>query len=283
MTEKRRGFTLIELVVVLAIIAILAAVLIPGLMAYYRSYKLVQYNDFAKTIFLSAQTWLTEAKTSGQLEKLNDENGQAVTSGMVSGEYFGGSDTASLRYLRVSKGEGPDDNWLYTILEDLVYDKSVLNQSICLEYSTDGQVYSVSYSEEAESFHYAGESPASSGGVSIEDRSPETREILRFGYYSADSLGGLNTNTRLDNSKVELVNDERLYLMWSDAQPAGESMLADITYVISLRDAGTNEEYLKLKIPVRGVRAETPTPQTLEPSPAILSPVPPPTRGTGAP
>lgn len=57
-TEKKRvkGFTLIELIVVIAIIAILLAIVMPSMMGYYRSSRIRSANADAKMVYNAAQT-----------------------------------------------------------------------------------------------------------------------------------------------------------------------------------------------------------------------------------
>lgn len=54
--KRKKGFTLIELIIVLAIIAVFSAVLVPSWMTYIRKTRLKTADGRARTIFNAAQT-----------------------------------------------------------------------------------------------------------------------------------------------------------------------------------------------------------------------------------
>ena len=98
--RKRRGFTLAETLIVVAILMVLAALAFIGVNRYMRSLAQLEYDAVAKEIYVVAQNHLTMAKSQGFLS--------AASSGARDPSM--NSSTTDTYFYYVVPGDNPNDN-----------------------------------------------------------------------------------------------------------------------------------------------------------------------------
>ena len=237
--NRKKGFTLVELMVVLVITAILAALVGGGLIAYTRLARFEKNEANARTLFQTAQISLTRMETAGELDAFRR---QVMEEGST-GDHFQNDVTvtdadgkplvsrtktelnqnvAALYYDRTGAAAGNHNALLEELLDDYIYDKSLLNASICVEIDVQsGQVYSVFYDTKSDKLRFNKD-----GATNIYDRNYEhRRNDSLVGYYSAEDRVNVVqlVQTKLKVKNPRLTNGETLTLSWS-----GNSSLGDL-------------------------------------------------------
>lgn len=248
--DKKKGFTLVELMVVLAITAILAALVGGGLIAYTRLARFEKNEANARTLFQTAQISLTRMETAGELDAfrrqvmeegdtgdhfqndvtVTDADGKPLVS-RTKAEL--NQNVAALYYDRTGAAAGNHNALVERLLGDYIYDASLLNASICVEIDVQsGQVYSVFYDTKSDKLRFNQD-----GATNIYDRSYDhRRNDSLVGYYSAEDRVNVVqlVQTKLKVKNPRLTNGETLTLSWSGNSSLGD---LDTSYTATAYDA----------------------------------------------
>lgn len=248
--NNKKGFTLVELMVVLAITAILAVLVGGGLIAYTRLARFEKNEANARTLFQTAQISLTRMETAGELDAFRR---QVMEEGST-GDHFQNDVTvtdadgktlvsrtktelnqnvAALYYDRTGAAAGNHNALVERLLGDYIYDASLLNASICVEIDVQsGQVYSVFYDTKSDKLRFNQD-----GATNIYDRSYDhRRNDSLVGYYSAEDRVNVVqlVQTKLKVKNPRLTNGETLTLSWSGNSSLGD---LDTSYTATAYDA----------------------------------------------
>lgn len=259
-TRRSSGFTMVELMVVLAIMAILAALVGGGLIAYTRLARFEKNEANARTLFQTAQIALTRRDTAGELDDFRQKvllNGQA-------GAHFDpaaqkadelNKNIYALYYDKVTDDDS-DNELLRELLGDYIYDDSLLNAAICVEIdAASGQVYSVFYDTNADKLRFG----ETNGATNIYDRSYDhRRHDSLVGYYSAEDRVNVVElqQTKLKVKNPRLSNTETLTLSW------GGDVTRDtqVQYVATGYSEDGTKKLFEIEVELPAVKTNEPVP-----------------------
>lgn len=259
-TRRSSGFTMVELMVVLAIMAILAALVGGGLIAYTRLARFEKNEANARTLFQTAQIALTRRDTAGELDDFRQKvllNGQA-------GAHF---DPAAQKADELNKNiyalycdkvtdDDSDNELLRELLGDYIYDDSLLNAAVCVEIdAASGQVYSVFYDTNADKLRFG----ETNGATNIYNRSYDhRRHDSLVGYYSAEDRVNVVElqQTKLKVKNPRLSNTETLTLSW------GGDVTRDtqVQYVATAYSEDGTKKLFEIEVELPAVKTNEPVP-----------------------
>lgn len=258
-TRNRRGFTLVELMVVLAVTAILAALAGGGLLAYIRLARFQKNESNARAMFQTAQLAAAQLELAGEKDDFTAQvaaNGhgghitQPLTETMTQDEY--NALNARVYALYFDKGAEPTPDTpeakLYAYIKQYVYDSSFLDAAFCIEIdASTGQVFSVFYDSGVQALRFAN-NKGQTDATLLDDRSYQNRrDRTLVGYYCADDAVNV---VNLQQSKLRvrnqrLINGETLDLTWGGTSKSNET---DTQYTVDICDRADNKKLFSVLV-----------------------------------
>ena len=272
-TRRSSGFTMVELMVVLAIMAILAALVGGGLIAYIRLARFEKNEANARTLFQTAQIALTRKDTAGELDDFRQKvllNGQAGAHFDPAALTPTGEENEETRKQKADElnkniyalyydkvtDDNSDNELLRELLGDYIYDDSLLNAAVCVEIdAASGQVYSVFYDTNADKLRFT----ETDGATNIYDRSYDhRRHDSLVGYYSAEDRVNVVElqQTKLKVKNPRLSNTETLTLSW------GGDVTRDtqVQYVATAYSKDGTKKLFEIEVELPAVKTNEPVP-----------------------
>ena len=284
--KSKGGFTLVELMVTMVLVGLLIGASAAGIF-YYQKWSVWQRQEhYAKTLFLAAQSGMTQYSADKRLEQfektasesataivrqnqllipVTDETGQTVSvsqiwkndgqtsSDLDSDLYYVTGTPADYAAYKSGNADAAHE-LLYDIFDSYLYDKTLLSAGcVSVEFDAhDGLVYSVLYSDRADALAYGS---CTNTTANIINRSTANRKGsgsenstgLCFGYYGADSLSKSNdASSKVKISSVLLNNEETLNLTWKSS--SDEAGVLQMGYQVMIVDAKTGDELLEISL-----------------------------------
>lgn len=215
--RARSGFTMVELLAVVAIIAILGAVAVGGLLRMRRDLRQKELDAKAELIYAAAQNRMAELRATGYADVFEPEadNSKGIHTLAQLPEDM---DEATLNlpqdqqptFFWVSSQDKQTEGRTAAMLLPKTYvDESLWNANWIIEYNPkSGQVYAVFYSETSVDSFFDADETGENFHQNMRYRNSRLSGGAKVGYYGGDLT--LQSSTTILRPTVSIVNDEEL-------------------------------------------------------------------------
>jgi len=241
--RNKKGFTTTELMLVVAILAVVIGIAVTGLVKLYRELKITKLDDIAREIYTSAQSRTISLSVGGQLSQVESQEVKNPIES-VSDDADSSPETAKDKYVYRASADSESTKGTEMILPLGSIEEVVRQNYYIIEYSpVTGMVNRVYYWEnEGNDFKTA----CYDNGNYLEEKTARMKyDGGMVGFY-----GGGDAVVRDDyNSDVtaELVNDEELYLNIMQGWKDGKLLKGTITVTLTDLDRHVSKKMPSFK------------------------------------
>ena len=220
--NRKYGFTMAEVLIVVAIIAVLGGVAFVNVARYMRSMKKIEFDGYAKEIFIAAQNHLTMSASEGYLDRKETGNKD--------------DDEKGVYYFVVDQGSGlnDDDSLIGLMLPFGSVDGTILyGGSYIVRYHPDSaQVLDVFYWSETDSRykHTYVDTDYDRFKTIKDERSqmmnypPENGGAV-IGYYGGAEAQNLPKGEELKPISISVINHDELKVVYSDDNDSDSALV----------------------------------------------------------
>ena len=233
--KNRRGFVLAELLIVVAIIAVLLSLAFVGIIRYQRSLEQLEMDGMAKEIFVAAQNHLTLAESQGLVSGLVKPGDNEAT---VKGKWGTLVDSANGYYM-VKSSDDPWPEAMKLMLPFGSVDETVRlgGDYVIIYQPNNGRVIDVFYSEDSsKKFGYSYKDTGYNilSGLRDDKTTGKSKKMERRDYGDSRSVigwyggEGLTSGPRLNPPRITVQNNERLTVTFTDSNPTVDDVIYQI-------------------------------------------------------
>lgn len=218
--RNNRGFTLAEMLIGVAILVVLMSIAIPGAVAFQRKLHMAELDDYARQIFMAAQSEMTNMKASGRLDVFNKTIDGTHELKQRPKDYPGDESDRSWEDLFwVSSDEATTQKYLMKANTSLTEATAKGGHFLLLLNPLSGDVYGAFYSEDEFDFKTVGLSDEEPG-LNDWTRATRSKATPKIGYYGSTENGTVGEQIEYGTvglpktfaPKLEIVNGEELYV-----------------------------------------------------------------------
>ena len=236
--KRKQGFTLVEVLIVVAILAILFSVVVGNLVSMQRKLRQQELDAKAEIIYAAAQNRMAELRAAGYADNMkpDDPARKIATLSDLPADVELQEDDDRVFYWVSSADKTEEGAFAGLLLPDTAVSAELWGKNWIIEYDgKTGQIYAVFYS--------AQELPTDEVSRNgLRTYANRLRGGAKVGYYGGDLTNRENTNVLMPTVGIE--NKEKLtatfYCISTPVTESGITYYPQLKFYVSFKDLGTN-------------------------------------------